>query len=649
MKISTILLIALAFVSLSINHSKLLAKETIEAKYISPAGSAVMPTVAVENLKNNKDINRKQGNINFIKFDSLANTYSYGNMMTNKAIKYDAQSGTLVTVKRGFVDNDRYPSYTGDNNKNNLFLRKSTDWGLTWDAPQKVYDVNLTSKNEARYPSVATFSYEGKLAVAYNASRVIEKQSIWTGHIVGFWNEEYGGINVAHSNAIPNRNTLEWGIDSRILAQTDDTGERIIQFSVGRVSPIAEEDTFNANHMGWRRVSDLSDESIEMNIPEQWASNKFRTTAAGYRSNELVDLKEDAQGNYYFAVFGGFANISNGKNSFGVSKSTDKGTTWTEFNVMPWQVAENFIVSKGHPADSANFYYQNKGFVVFDNGDYSFISKLTAWGTGETISYILEFNYSASGWKVYEIAQETTGWITYSDITDANGSRTNPNDNELDVARTIDGNTLIVKWVELIGYEPVFETFETTDVFVSTRKIGTTTWSEKQNITNSTEIDRMTLLPDLIPNDLTNIPLFKMVSVWEAEATEQEQRNQQFYGLIDQWLMVGHFNAFVGVEDEEEPCDCKNLEIRKLSPNPINENAIMNLVFWMPKDNKADISIYDANGKLIDDLKELDKEYKYSMNTTTIDLSGKSLATGSYYINIVSGGETATKLFNIVR
>jgi hypothetical protein len=81
----------------------------------------------------------------------------------------------------------------------------------------------------------------------------------------------------------------------------------------------------------------------------------------------------------------------------------------------------------------------------------SFVAKLHAYGTGETISYVVEinYNYNTGEWKIYPIAQDIGGWILYQDITDANNQRTNWNDNELDVTRTVDGRYLLAKWVGL--------------------------------------------------------------------------------------------------------------------------------------------------------------------------------------------------------
>jgi len=606
--------------------------------------------VSSENLRALKPSDFKQGSMNFVIFDSLANTYSYGNMMTNKAIKYETYSGNLVTVKRGFVDNDRYPTYLGDNTKNNLFLRKSNNWGLTWYPAVTVYNLKVLPYDEARYPSVDVFEFEGELAVAYNAPRVIEKASSWTGHIIGFWNPGYGSVSIAHSNEITGYPNLEWGIDSRVLADHIAGGDSFYQFVVGRISPRDNNNTIDANNIGWRKSIDLN--SPVSSIPPQWASNKFRTVDPGLRSNSLVDLKK-IDGNFYFSVFGGFAEYYSNKNSFGISKSVDLGETWTEFDILPWSVVADYVTNQGFNPDSSNFYYHNKGFTVLDNGDCVFATKITMWGNQPDVaeSHIIEIirDEQTKNWRINKIAGLNSGWITYSDVTNTAGQRTNPNDNEVDIARTVDGQHLLIKWVELIGYDEILETFDATDVFVSTRRVGTNTWSEKQNITNSNFIDRMTMLPDFIPDNLENVPLFKMVTTYTPAMSEAQIRNEQFFALKDQWLMVGHFNAFVGVKDENK-IEKKKLAITNIAPNPlVSDNNTLNLTFYLPTESKVDFSIYDASGRLVNDLSNIDGQFEAGERMILIDMHNSKLPIGSYYINLVAGGNKVTKLFNVVR
>lgn len=619
----------------------------------SPERKLGLPTVGVENVKYVKSNYKVQADSKFVVFDSLANVYSYGNMSTNKAIKYEPKTNKLVTIKRGFIDNDRYPSYSGNNTKNNLFIRVSGDWGKTWEPAKIAYDKNVSNFDEARYPSLHPFVFENELAIGFNASRVIEKQSVWTGHIIGFWNDSYGSIPIRHSKDVAGYSGLEWGIDSRVYANSTEDGEGFYHLIVSRISPTNNQDVANANHIGLRKVLELSETSIQHVIPPAWASSNFRTASPGYRTNEVVDFKEFGNGNLCLAVFGGFEAYSIQRNTFGISISTDKGETWSEFILLPWSVVNNFITSKGHPADSAVFIYDNKGFTTYElnNTTYmSFVAKLHAFGTGETISYVVEinYNYNTGEWKIYPIAQDIGGWILYQDITDANNQRTNWNDNELDVARTVDGRYLLAKWVGLIDFDPENNTFKTTDVFVSIRNTSENSWSSPVNITNSDELDRMTLLPDFIPNDLRDVPIFKMATITTPNMTEQQKFNEQFYGGKDQYLLVGNFDIPLLSVEDEEPCNCE-VKILNIKPNPINSNGTISVTFYMPKEDKANFTIFDVTGRIVDDLKKYDNTYQFGPNTIEIDISGKNLQNGTYYFDVFSGNKRDTKVITIVK
>lgn len=635
------------------NINNLTAGGKVSVKYPEPEVSAKVAPLTLDNVRYSKNINKTQANFQFIVFDSLANVYSYGNMMTNKAIKYEPYTSTIVTVKRGFIDNDRYPNYTGSNTKNNLFVRYSNTWGKTWEPAKVLYDKNIYSFDEARYPSCYPFEFEGSLAVAFNAPRVIEKQSVWTGHLLGFWSNDYGSVPVKQAKIVKNRTGLEWSTDSRVLAGPLDGGESFYHFILSRISPTDEQDVNNANHIGFIKTVDLDENSTQV-VPQQWESSNFRTAQAGYRSNEIVDLKKDYLDNFYFAAFGGFTSLPTTKNSVGISISTDKGDNWSDFKVMPWSIANNFIMAKGHPSDSANFVYDNKSFVVYENGETvecSFAVKLLAWGTGTTKTYVVELIYtpSTNTWRINEIAGDIGSYILYQDILDNNNQRTNWNDHELEITRTVDGRHLLVKWVGIIGFNPDDNTFETTDIFTSIRNTSTNVWQTPTNITNSDELDRMTMLPDYIPDNLIDIPIFKMVTVTSASMTDTEKYNEQFYGGKDQYLVVGHFNQSVGVLEEEEPCDCKQLQIQKICPNPIVGDGTIAVTIFMPEENHADISLYDASGRLIDDLKEYDGTYKFQASTINIDLSNRNLPTGAYYINLIGCGQKTTKMFTVVK
>lgn len=618
-----------------------------DSKFYDPYSKYQGKTVSSENWKPTKNYSDKKQSGNFKVFDSLANCYSYFYHMTNKAFVLEPTTNTLLTIKRGFFDLAKYTSYTGDNTKNNIFLRKSTDNGVTWDAPIKIYDNKIESLNEGRYPSLYGFMYDNKLGVAYTVSRVDEKGSKWYGFFTGFWNSEYQPTHLANNKVSTTKfGDLDWSTDSRILAS--ETGSAsFYELAIGRLSPSSDADVENANHIALRKSVDLSDFTDV--IPAQWESNKFKTVDAGYRSNNIVDLKYGLDNKIYFCVFGNFNDASVNKNRFGVSVSSDEGNTWTEFNIMPWAVVNNYLSSKGIPQDSAAFLYDSKGFVALNNGDFSIASRLMAWyNPDSTVSNFVEIYYNGTTqqWSIRDLAEFSGSYIVYQDVTNDAGQRLNPGDFELQLSRTIDGKYLVAKWVDLIDFDKVASTFTTTDVFMATRPVDGTKWSKATNITSSPEIDRGVMMANLVPNDLTNIPLLKLESISANDATDQEKRDNQFKAGIDQVLMIGHANIITSI-NEEEPCDCTLLQIQRIAPNPIEMGSDCSMTLFMPSKGYADLTIYDVSGKVVNELSDLDREYNEKQNSVTIPTKGLNI--GTYYLNIVGAGQNVTKMLTIIK
>jgi hypothetical protein len=51
---------------------------------------------------------------------------------------------------------------------------------------------------------------------------------------------------------------LEWGIDSRVYANSTEDGEGFYHLIVSRISPTNDQDVANANHIGLRKVLGLA-------------------------------------------------------------------------------------------------------------------------------------------------------------------------------------------------------------------------------------------------------------------------------------------------------------------------------------------------------------------------------------------------------
>jgi len=607
-------------------------------------------TVSLENLLPMKANMPTTQAAEFRTFDSLSNLFSCFYLMTNKTYVMDRTTGNLLHIKRGYYNPNStpgYDNYDGQNRSYNLLLRKSSDLGKTWDDEIVIYDKDAVGYFSARYPTCYGFEMDGKQMVA-TAFPVIDYQpqgtSSWQGFVSEMWNPDIQSADEipmnAHINLEYNGKTLNWSTDSKVLAGVyKDDPSKYFYVAASELSPVDENDFENASHIGIRKTDDIESDFTET-IPDAWNSNKFKVVnQANTRYNQLIDLKMDANQVMYLAVYGGFLNTE--INEIGVSISTDYGTTWSDFDIIPKSVRDNYVSSMGYPGGSLAIGYTTKGFAVFDNGDFSIVCHGALLDANDNvIDYgIYEFYKENGAWGIREVAKPTGAYITYADVTDqTTGDRLNPSDIELQLARTIDGSALVAKWVDLIGYDQQAGTFLTTDIYLASRSKNSNSWGDTLNVTKSDEIDRCTLLPDYVPNDLTGIPILKMYAATMADKTE---RDSQFYSIGDQYVQVGNFDTVVGVEDNLKNNDVIKMEVM---PNPVSDFAKVS-VYTETKDANAVISLYDLLGNKV--LEIYNGNLNYGMNFFDINLS--KINSGAYYCTIKTKTTTISKMMNVIK
>jgi hypothetical protein len=581
--------------------------------------------------------------LDYILLDSLANMFSFFSEATQPYI-YEQQTSTLVMVKRGAIDHQINTSYTGDNTKNNLFVRTSKDWGQTWSNPIKIYDEKIHKMGAGRYPTITGFEYEGELILAYTAPIVSESGTGWRGFMNGFYSESTDEINVFSSHPQLDGNILEWGTDAGILGGLIN-GE---PYAIAASQLSSPDDQAYNNFIGYRKSNEQLS-SWPTVIPPQWYGTKFTSAQVGYLTRQVVGLGRDASGKMYLGVYGSYiaGEVAN-RTDPGVSYSTDNGDTWSEFEIFPHSLLMNYSNSVGVDPDSSTFTWDSKDFVVFDNGDFSFAlhfregvqSKLPK----DLKREILEVYKEGGAWGIRKIADDSF-YMVYIDVTsETTGERQNQLGTELQLSRTVDGSKLLAKWIKQHGVEWVTDstyTFSTTDVLISTRNKTSNTWSDTVNVTNDTFIDRCSWIPDLLPNDLTNIPLLKLITSPDEDDIEMDSMFiKQFYAEVPQYLLMGYFNTTVGVEDNDNNISEDSYNVY---PNPANDYA--EVTFNLSKEGTINIELYNELGSKVKDI------YNGYLGSGLRSVSFKTmdLPVGAYYCVINNNGKNITKQINIIR
>lgn len=603
------------------------------------------------NLKNSGKIslfgNYPEGDCQFKVLDSLANAYSY---FSNDQMPfvYHAGTNTLVTIMRGYEDLARNPGGSKVDCKDNLFIHISTDQGTAWSNKMLIYNYNVHQpKQRARYPSV-TATYDGQDMYYFFCAPVPNDASgKWdVGTINGFTPGTGGPFASLSAQGL----TYTWSSDNR-MASFFSTNP--YAFAVGHLWDNSSAPSVDNQNTGIRSVSsDL--QTWTTSIPDQWASSLFTDPNVFGSANfittmSLVNFRYDSKNNLFLCVNGLFANESPYRYTSGISKSTDKGKTWTDFDVIPRSVLEDYATSIGITDSVTKVYLSCQDFVNFDNGDNSVIG----WfdenrdpdykSLDQQAFQLLEFFKSATdaSWSVRKITDLKRGWVTYMQ----SASSTTPDTNnqmqyEIQASRTADGKYIVAKWVSFANANA-----DNTDIFISIRSAGSTKWSKMGNITNSPIYDRITWLPDILPNDITAIPIIKVESRPVAGETGQDAIDRQL-GLADnyQYVMAGKFNAqkFLAVGDD--PVLSNESRILSISPNPTSD-GFANVNFIGTDNGFCSIDIYDLFGKKVKNIfnGQFDSNIK-STKFTTSDLSN-----GVYIARMTGAGSTSSIKFNVIK
>lgn len=599
--------------------------------------------------------------VNFRPIDSLANSLSMGNDNQTPIAK-DPTTKTMALVMRGSHEVTE-TDFGRSNSKNNLFLKQSTDDGLTWSTKELIYTNEDLAYGQARYPSCFVLN-KGTAAnpdveILYTFSLVIETTGQWPGFATGLYGS-IGNSSIPQAEFTQGGKTYKWGrafinettgqpgwsiADSRITGWYDNTTSTNI-FCTGPVTVTPAGDPTDNSAVGYRHINEDLGTTKEA-IPAQWSSAVFAPTSdIGSRTSVPGQIKRLSNGTMYQSVFGNFGQnpLTSGKNTFGVSMSSDNGATWSELELFPWDYVKSYIIGLGQviAVDSVSLPYWSNDFVVHENGDYSFTSLLVEFDASkprvERLSQIVELYRENGEYGVRLVADNVPHtWVPYTDNAGAQAG--NAKSYELQTVMTADGKTLISKWVELIGIEwPTDDSFRfmTSDVFVSKREVGSNTWSPKTNITNDDMLDRTVWLPNILPNDLTQVPIFSVQTKGASDVA-----NQRLY-LASQLIMAGTFDATnlnTSVERDENLVEDFNIY-----PNPTNNDAI--ITYNLVENSNVKIIVTDYLGnELI--TKSIDNQNS-GINFYTANLS--SFANGAYFVSVYANGKLVdTKSLNVIR
>ncbi|MBL7997100.1 MAG: T9SS type A sorting domain-containing protein [Candidatus Kapabacteria bacterium] len=652
---------------------------------------------------------------NFKVIDSLFNAFSYYGD-TQRPLVWDPVSNTLATMTRGAFPFDNTPAGQERNTSNSVKIKTSNDAGATWNPSIPVYTGNTTIGNP-RYPTLDIKNPGGKetdrTLLSFPFFTPMTKGTAgatWEGATVGVQENNaattYFGSTLEGHDPKDGNSVKRFGSDAGVAINNTNPNGSIVVFS----STLSNQ---NNSGRGPETNSDIGLirfdlESGDQNtlVPPPLGYATFTAnTAANTRTNNLVGNSVH-NGVMYVCAFGSIVAAADGAENtvtFGVTRSSDNGTTWSTMNPLMTSTIRAFATSLGWSPDSSSFRYSfplrrggvaddfgtsfvndstvssGKDFIVYGDNQYSCIGIFydTRAGRAGLNARLVEAKYDGSAWTLVDLGEyslfETLNFYNkfLSGTSGVYNWQASQKGNETQLALTADGKTLVLKMLDVrrdifpngigrkneAGDVVAPDTVLSTDVVMATRPVSGGQWSKFRNLTNTTMIDRITWIPPVVPNDL-KIPLLTVSSAATGATRYETEYGNQYRLATD---LAGDYEAYKqytryalvdfntaqeytvdGIVSVDESVNTSPIVV-EAAPNPAVDNVTV--AFRGTESGNASVTITNSVGSVL--YSAVAQATETGMNYHLV--STASLPSGSYYLNVRQGAHTTTKLINIIR
>ncbi len=655
-----------------------------------------LPSVTKDYLlnfeNNSKDKNFRPTTLGSLKVldttvDVIFNSY-YGD---NTPMAFEPISGTLFMVQT-----DRYNTVVGTDTVllGVVYLYYSQDNGASWSREtifEKAKSVPVNPTISVTNPRKSTNPNDLFVAVF---NRYFKYNDFTKNY------ETIGGLYLFNSGkglaakyeefeeAGPSTNNTgyQWSL-SKALSYTG--SESSLSYFYGRLDPNTgvQYGMYGIGNLEFDKDGLLGNYST---MPTNWGPLVWRPSTsvdASYNAPLYVDV--DVNGTLYAAVNNIFAdNID--KRVLAISKSTDNGATWTDFDRVPQSVFDAYNTKEGLESSLEPQPYLTSGFAVTGVDEYSYImtfQKVVSTTAELFENKIVELYKKGGEWKMRDIASNTGDTYrppyliqdtnTAAEVVDAYDD--NARGYEIQLAKTADGQSLLLKYIDnrdslvtlnemltLAGGGQV-EVSLTTDIWVAYRDVADQKgWSTPVTVTDDIWMNKVTWIPSVIPS-LTQVPIIEHVTLPFTNPTNPRVINkyprfvENFVvgSYIRNWVLFASFDATkgeniknpavqrpVGADGETSVEELINSEINSFNiyPNPVSSNA--SITYDIVKNANVKIEIYSTMGELVKTVRN------YSLATpgiTAIEFDATDLSSGVYYVTMTANGKKVTKLMNVVR
>lgn len=584
--------------------------------------------------------------------DKLFNAFSY--LGKTVPLVFEPKSNMYVKVQRGADEATR----------GNLYISGSKDNGKTWSENVLVYDPIDSDNDQARYPSLQVSNPTGSNNIEEFDYTVITPVLRTTTKVKEFFN----GFNIVFKkgSSAPsifpfsepennNKDLMTWGISASLASDESKSSVYLAQMLNTRNIIDTSRVRGQYGTYGFMSANTALQEATGT-LPEKWAISQFPfinedgpiSKESSYNTNPL--LGTDNEGTLYSAVINFWIPdliIEDQRRLVGISKSTDQGETWSDFEKMPYNVLINYLVSNN--ADTAirgasglfgSTAYHSHGFVVTGKDEFSYVYPFVMTIDGERKT-VINHAYKKDGvWGIKTVAEYSGSTPIFQQMT--NGvltPDTSSRGNEIQLARTLDGKHLVAKWIDYVPYTFEDQEVNVTDIFVSVFDMETQTWSEKKNVTNDNQFDKLTWLPQTLPS-INEIPVLSIVNDSENEigtiAYLEDQLRLDFICSV-----VSTVFHPLPVSVQEQPIVAQSS--LSITPNPAQDAA--EIGFSLAKPSFTTVSLINALGENVKTL------YKGHLESgfRGFNASLEGISAGTYYVSITTSNGSISSPVVIVR
>lgn len=525
--------------------------------------------------------------------DTMANSFGPATVNTN-CIAFDPYSNSLVIIHRG---KSTYAPTSGS-----IMYAYSSNGGTNWTKRMGPLQAGTQGNTNGRYPTVALF----------NPTKAKTKDSVL---VIGVWpmlvGGAFGGLmystdpGVGANQPIPSAldTTNVWGSSFTIGASTNSSHVLFTGQPVDKVILYRSTDglTFTAS------------------TPTQLAADKFTGSddvfSIVYRNN-----------NFYMGLDGYFAPDTVHR-TVAVTKSTDKGVTWSTLEVVPfWSISglqDLYILRNDYTLGNVKMTVDN------DNGMHiicTLVDTVTVKpAPGKWMMYDLYKASGATSWTATKIADlpKHYNWIF---------GTLNQTTIETQVATSEDGKSIVAKWIQDVQGATYADSTAIADMYTSRWTTAAKTWETPKNITSSpTFSDMLTHMATA----MTNTGLIHYFSVMEAGV--QSKPNDANPGVI-----YYSSASTTAIRDRVEPI-VGTYALDQNYPNPFNPSTTIS--FTLPVRDQVTLKVYNMVGQEVATLINGEKQ----AGTYFVDFDASRLASGVYFYTLNAGSFTSTKKMTLVK